>query len=250
MNAKQYLPILVFLFSSYCLAVPTLEPSFEATISLPKDCYTQGLSFVDNSLWLSCGQYNQSRLYLLDASTGEIEKSKTLPKHWFAEGNSVVGNELIQLTWKNRLIGRFDKHTLTLNNTFLHEGEGWGLAFDNSKGLILSDGSAMISFIDPTSFNTLRRVEVTDDGEAVFKLNELEWVNDEIWANVWQAEKIAIIDPQSGHVKGWLDMAKIIAHEQKLGGEVLNGIAFDPDQSRVFITGKNWQHIYTFQFKN
>lgn len=223
---------------------PIVYPKHDTTRPIPNACYTQGLSLDEHAIWLSCGQYRRSKIYKLRDSDWGVETQESLPAEWFAEGVAVHGQELILLTWKNQLVARINKLNLRTMSTQPFPGEAWGITKAPSGDLVVSDGSAVIRWLDPDSLKEQRQLVVVDGDRKVSNLNELEWVGDKLWANVWQSDKVAIIDPESGMVDTWLDLASISQGEHSGGGEVLNGIVYIPEESAVYITGKWWHNAY------
>ena len=192
------------------------------------------------------GQYGRSTVRQIDFSTGRIERRTGLRYEYFGEGITVFNGELYQLTWKSGLGFVYALDTLALSRTFRVSGEGWGLTHDGSS-LIMSNGTPQLMFIDPGTFEVTRQLTVTDDGRSVDKLNELEFIHDEIWANIWFEERIARISPSTGEVLGWIDLSGLHPPSQRGYDDVLNGIAFDADSERIFVTGKNWPRLYEIE---
>ncbi len=229
---------------------PPLTYGYELVRSYPHDpaAFTQGLVYENGKLYESTGLYGTSTLRVVDLQTGAVEKMNRLHPRLFAEGLTVFGDRLIQLTWKSRLGLVFDKHSLKLLRTFEYPTEGWGLTHDGHQ-LIMSDGSATLTFLDPDDFRQVRQIQVTDRGQPLTQLNELEFIQGEIYANVWKSTRIARISPKTGRVTAWIDLsglnpprpAQTREDEQRY---VLNGIAYDNEQDRVFVTGKRWSNIY------
>lgn len=209
--------------------------------------FTQGLLFADGFLYESTGLHGESSLRKVNLETGEVVKRLALPPQYFGEGLTLWQDRLIQLTWKNGIAFVYDKESLVPKGTFTYANEGWGLAHDGSS-LIMSDGSATLRFLHPETFREIRRVEVTDCGLPVRNLNELEYVRGEILANVWGTERIAKISPSTGEVAAWVDLSLL---RTALGPvrqcDVLNGIAYDPVQNRLFVTGKLWPKLFQIE---
>ncbi|HYW05496.1 MAG TPA: glutaminyl-peptide cyclotransferase [Longimicrobium sp.] len=182
-----------------------------AVRSYPHDptAFTQGLVFRNGELLESTGRFGESSLRRVKLETGEVLQRVAVPKEYFAEGLAVIGDRAFQLTWQNGVGFIYDLTTFRQTGTFPYQGEGWGLTTD-STSLILSDGSSMLRFLDPTTFAVTRTVEVKDGSNFVDQLNELEWVRGEIWANVWHKDVIARIDPRDGRVLGWLDVGQLL----------------------------------------
>ncbi len=223
---------------------PNVYPKYDLTRPIPNACYTQGLSLDEHAIWLSCGQYRRSKIYKLRDSDWEVITQESLPGEWFAEGVVANGQELILLTWKNELVARINKLNLRTIKTQPFPGEAWGLTNTPDGNLLISNGSAVLRWLDPDDLSEQRQLVVSDGDRKVANLNELEWVGDKIWANVWQSDRIAIINPEDGHVETWLDVAEISQGEHSGGGEVLNGILYVPDEDAVYITGKWWHYAY------
>ncbi len=222
--------------------------------------FTQGLIFENGFLYESTGLYGQSTLRRVEPKTGKVLRQVSVPKQYFAEGLERIGDQLFLLTWREGHCFIFDKNTFAWKGSFPYSGEGWGLAFDGTH-LIMSDGSAYLSFRNPKDFKQKRRVQVTYQDEKTKKtvpvtdLNELEFIRGEIWANVWQTYHIVRIDPKTGNVLGWLDCTPLLPEQHKdqisqpaqRRENVLNGIAFDPATGTIYLTGKNWPVLYEMQ---
>ena len=209
--------------------------------------FTQGLVYVDGHLYESTGIKGQSTLREEDLETGRILRMQLVSDAYFAEGLTDWRNTLIQLTWQSHIALVYDRATFRLLRTFHYDGEGWGLTHDQ-KSLILSDGTARLRFFDPDTFKELRSITVKDHGELVTKLNELEFVHGEIYANVWYSDRIARISPSTGRVLGWIDLEDLMPHDQRSSdGAVLNGIAYDAQRDRLLVTGKLWPRIFEIQ---
>ncbi len=211
------------------------------------NAFTQGLFYHQEQLFESTGHYGQSSISQININSGEIIQQRALNKNVFGEGITIWDNELIQLTWKSGQVYRYSLPDFSLLQTQTISGEGWGLTHNN-QSLISSNGSAQLSFRDPISLAVESTLNVTYLGRPLKNLNELEWVNGCILANIWQNHSIAIIDPSSGQTTGLIDLSRIVAHEQKTGtSEVANGIAWLAESQRLLITGKYWQRIYEIE---
>ena len=207
--------------------------------------FTQGLIFVDGHLYESTGLNGRSSLRMEDLSTGQVLQHYDLPAQYFGEGLTEWGSTLVQLTWTSHTGFVYDRFSFTLLRTFHYAGEGWGLTHDD-KQLIMSDGTPYIRFLNPKSFREARRIRVLDEaGHPVQNLNELEYIHGEIYANVWETDRIARISPRTGRVLGWIDLSGIIDRGE-LGSSdaVLNGIAYDSTGARLFVTGKLWPKLF------
>jgi glutamine cyclotransferase len=217
--------------------------------SFPHDsrAFTQGLIFRDGFLYESTGLQGRSSLRKVRLETGEVIQQTAIDPRYFAEGLTDWNGELIQLTWQTEVAFRYDLATFGRRGTFSYTGEGWGLANDG-KRLVMSDGSPTLRWLAPTTFRETGRLTVTDRGQPVDDLNELEVVRNEIFANVWRTDRIARISPASGRVTGWIDLAGLLsAAERRDPDAVLNGIAYDAASARLFVTGKLWPQVFEIQ---
>lgn len=211
--------------------------------------FTQGLVFFDGQLLESTGEEGRSSLRRVDLETGRILKKIDVRVPYFAEGIAVLNGKIYQLTWQHELGFIYDAKTLERVGDFKYQGEGWGLTTDG-QSLILSDGSNQIRFLDPASFNVTRTITVVDNKTPVDQLNELEWVQGEIYANVWHDQKIAVINPQTGRVTAWIDLTGLMPQSELPDPEaVLNGIAYDAPSGRLFVTGKLWPRMFEIKVK-
>nr|MCU0729346.1 glutaminyl-peptide cyclotransferase [Sphingopyxis sp.] len=206
--------------------------------------FTQGLIVDGDTLFESTGQYGESEVRRVDLATGRILVRRALPDDQFGEGLARVGGELVSLTWLNGIAHRWDAATLSPLGSWRFDGEGWGLASDGAQ-LYMSDGTATIRVIDPANFAVRRTIAVTQDGFPVRRLNELEIIDGRIWANIWMRPIIVIIDPASGRVVHRIDCSVLVTEMALSDGDsVLNGIAFDNESRRLFVTGKNWPTLF------
>jgi glutamine cyclotransferase len=223
---------------------------FYPVIAKPHDsgAFTEGLAFNNGVLYESTGLAGRSTLRILDPETGEVRKQVRLRPELFGEGVTVLKGKIYQLTWKNHKILVYNE-ALELLSEIAYDGEAWGLT-DNGRFLIISDGSDALRFVDPESFQTVKTVRVHDFFVPVSNLNELDYIRGEIYANVWPLDKIAVIDPVSGKVKEWIGLRGFYPPEKRVKMDaVLNGIAYDPKQNRIFITGKLWPRMFELHFK-
>lgn len=214
--------------------------------SYPHDtaAFTQGLLWHDGVLYESTGREGKSTLRKVELETGKVLQRVDVPAQFFAEGLALLGGRLYQLTWQDQQGFIYDLATFRQEGTFPYQGEGWGLTTDGTS-LILSDGSNQLRFLDPRTFAVQRTVDVMDGTEYVNDINELEWIKGEVWANVWHTDRIARIDPRTGKVKGWVELAGLLSPGQHPDPEaVLNGIAYDPEHDRLFVTGKLWPALF------
>ncbi|MCW4008068.1 MAG: glutaminyl-peptide cyclotransferase [Candidatus Bathyarchaeota archaeon] len=219
--------------------------TYEVVRAYPHDpiAFTQGLVIDEGILYESTGLWGYSTLRRVDLETGAILQMHSLPEEFFGEGITIFGDKIIQLTWQNQVGFVYDKQTFELLQNFSYPTEGWGITHDG-KQLIMSDGTANLYFLDPETFQRIGQVEVRDGNVSVTRLNELEFVKGDVYANVWGEEKIAIISPQTGQVKGWIDLAGIYTQTNQNPNSVLNGIAYDAEADRLFVTGKLWTQLF------
>ena len=223
--------------------------SFKVVKAFPHDptAFTQGLVFADGIFYESTGLRGHSTLRKVAPETGAVLQQATVESRYFAEGLALVGNELLQLTWQEHTGFVHDKTTLKRLRTFTYPTEGWGLAFDG-RSLVMSDGSARLFFLDPRTQKPVRDLQVMDGARPVEGLNELEFVRGELWANVWQTDRIAKIDSANGRVTGWIDLTGLLRQEARgPQGDVLNGIAWDKAGDRIFVTGKKWPLLFQIE---
>lgn len=222
------------------------EYRFEVVNVYPHDAsaFTQGLVFEDGVLYEGTGLYGESTLRRVDLETGSVQQVYALPNEFFGEGIAVFGDRIIQLTWQSHKGFVYDKDSFVLLQEFDYPTEGWGITYDGRQ-LIMSDGTATLYFLDPETFEEVGQVEVHDANTGpVARLNELEFVDGRIYANIWFDDRIVMIDPQNGQVTGWIDLQGLRDLENAGVENVLNGIAYDAEGDRLFATGKNWSHLY------
>lgn len=218
--------------------------------SYPHDplAFTQGLFFRDGALYESTGLNGRSSVRRVQLETGKVLMKKDIASEFFGEGITAIGDEIVGLTWTSQVGFVFDMKSLELKRRFGYTGEGWGITNDG-KRVYMSDGSAAIRVLDPATLKELRRIQVTAGGKAVDRLNELEWVEGELYANVWGTDVIARIDPASGRVLGWIDLTGLL--DPRWVGirnvDVLNGIAYDSKRRRLFVTGKLWPRLFEIE---
>lgn len=236
-------------------ATPTPEAipvyTYEVVATYPHDpkAYTQGLAIHDGTLYESTGQYGESSLRKVELKKGKVKKKLDVPGQYFAEGMTILNGKIYQLTWQQGKCFVYDLKDFKLESEFSYEGEGWGLTTDG-QSLILSDGSNQLRFIDPATFRVTRTLNVTHENEPLGELNELEYIHGEIYANVWKTDRIARIDPKTGRVVAWIEMAGL-RPEETLGNveNVLNGIAYDGEHDRLYVTGKRWPKLFEIKLK-
>ena len=233
------------------------RPVVLQTYSHDSKAYTQGLFFVGEQMYETTGEYGRSSLRKVDLETGVVRSKVSFASKYFAEGSCVVGSDLYVLTWKNKVAFVYDLESLTYRKTLSYPREGWGLAsipedclskFPQGTAMVSSDGSSSLYFLDG-ELRTLKTIKVTLDGRPVRLLNELEWIDGKIWANVYTTDMIVIIDPFSGRVEGKIDCSDLIPYFRRTPAmDVLNGIALGPD-SQIYLTGKNWPKMFRIRLE-
>jgi glutamine cyclotransferase len=233
------------------VAPPARQVRWEVVRSSPHDpdAFVQGLVWHDGGFFESTGLLGRSTLRRVEWPSGRVLRKVALPPDVFGEGLARVGNRLVQLTWRSGRGFVYDLATFRLLHEFRYGGEGWGLTHDG-RSLILSDGSDVLTYLDPQRFVSTRKLAVTWNGRPVHRLNELEFIDGEVWANVWHTDVIVRIDPASGRVSSFLDMSGLLPEDRRPeGGAVLNGIAYDPATRRVFVTGKLWPLLFEIRVR-
>lgn len=209
-----------------------------------RTAYTQGLLWHDGALYEGTGLVGESSLRRVALETGEVQKRADLAGERFGEGITRVDGRIYQLTWKAGVAFIYDIETFALLDSMSYSGEGWGLTYDGTH-LIMSDGTDRLRFMDPADFSEVRSVQVRDRGAPLTSLNELEYIDGEIWANVYQSDYLVRIDPTTGDVKSWVDLRNLLSRQDRSGGvDVLNGIAWDAQNRRLFVTGKRWPWVF------
>lgn len=221
---------------------------FKVVAAYPHDpgAFTQGLTVHAGRMYEGTGLYGESSIRRVDVASGRVEKLRALNQRFFGEGIEILGDRLYQLTWQNQVAIVYDLETFEVLETLSYAGEGWGLTDDGSQ-LIISDGSATLKFVDPKTFAVVKTLAVRDGQQPVTQLNELEYVDGEIWSNIWHADRIARISPATGEVLGWIDLATLYPRSVRGSEAVLNGIAFDAAADRLFVTGKNWPQLFEIE---
>jgi glutaminyl-peptide cyclotransferase len=205
--------------------------------------FTQGLVYLDGVLYEGTGLHGQSSIRKVKLENGEVLQIQKLDPHYFGEGIAIAGNSLFELTWQSEVGFVYDRTTFQRTGTFTYKGEGWGLTYDGRR-LIMSDGTAYLRFIDPITRKETSRLQVREGTRPVEHLNELEFVKGEVFANVWQTDRIARISPKTGQVLGWIDLSGLLSAREAQAVDVLNGIAYDADRDRLFVTGKLWPKLF------
>ena len=234
------------------VVAPSSEPRFY-TYNVVKEYphsrshYTQGLQIADGELWEGTGEYGRSQIICADLATGKVLRSKANPREEFGEGITVLGDRIYQLPWTNGKLHIYDRATLRHLATHTYKGEGWGLTSDGER-LYMSDGTNIIRILNPENCKVERRLNVTLRGESIHYINELEWIDGKIWANIYTTDNIVIINPKSGIVEGVLDLTGILPEKERDNKtDVLNGIAYDATTKRIYVTGKNWSKLFEIE---
>jgi glutamine cyclotransferase len=225
---------------------PVSTYAYTITETLPHNdtAFTQGLFISDGMLYEGTGGKGTSYLRKMELATGKVLQEQKLADDLFGEGITRLGDRIYQLTWKAGKGFVYDAESFKRVGSFAYKGEGWGLTNDGEQ-LIVSDGTAVLRFIHPDTFEKSHSIQVRERGRALPNLNELEYINGKIWANVWRREAIAVIDPVSGRVEAWLNLRKLDAGNKD--HDVLNGIAWDADAGKLYVTGKQWSRLYQLE---
>ena len=211
------------------------------------DAYTQGLVYDNGVLYEGTGLNEKSTLRMVELESGTVLQYHELAPEYFGEGVTIFGDRIIQLTWKANTGFYYDKASFILIEQFFYPTEGWGLTTDG-KRLIMSDGSDVIRFLHPETFEEMSNINISDDKGPVSKLNELEYINGEIYANVWPTDRIAKINPLTGNVTAWIDLSGLLKPEDRSERiDALNGIAYDAQNNRLFVTGKHWPKLFEIE---
>lgn len=225
--------------------------SYEVINTWPHDtnAFTEGLVFLGGSLLESTGIYGQSSLRKLDLATGQVLQQKQLSAAYFGEGLAVLGNRVFQLTYLKGICFVYEQDSFELQKTFSYRGEGWGLTTDG-RCLIMSDGTDRIRFIDPLTFAVTKAIRVRLQGQILNRVNELEYVNGEIYANIWPTDDVVRIDPATGRVLGRISFTGLLGPgDRTVNTDVMNGIAYDAENDRLFVTGKRWPKLFEVRLK-
>jgi len=258
MNRRDYLKVSIGLlllaatlsFALYSTNAQTTSAAtpiygYKVVRTYPHDptAFTEGLFYLDGALYESTGLNNRSSIRKVNLESGKVIQQKAVSSEYFGEGIVNWGPDLLQLTWKSQIGFVYDRATFSVKRRFSYTGEGWALTKDSAR-IIMSDGTATLRFLDPQTQKQTGKLNVTDRGRPVTNLNELEYINGEIWANIWQTDRIARISPFNGNVAAWIDMKGLLTATEKASADVLNGIAYDPATNRTFVTGKFWPKLF------
>ena len=222
------------------------QSDFEVLRRFPHDtlAYTQGLIYVGGQLYESTGQLGRSELRRVDLETGRILDAVTLPNDRFGEGLALLGDKLYQLTWQTNVGYVYEAETLVLVDSFAYEGEGWGLTTDGTS-LIMSDGTANLRYLDPETFEVTQELTVNDQGSSLTQVNELEYIDGDLFANIYQSDRIVRIDASTGTVEAWYNLRGLLPREDRnRRTDVLNGIAYNEETGNLLVTGKFWPAMF------
>jgi glutaminyl-peptide cyclotransferase len=224
------------------------EWSYRIVQEYPHDvgAFTQGLIFHEGKLLEGTGRYQSSTLRRVDWKTGLVEQQVALPPNYFGEGIAIVGDSIYQLTWQNRVCIVYDAKTFERKRSFDYAGEGWGLTYDG-KHLVMSDGTSFLQFINPETFQVVRKISAHFGKQKIQSLNELEYVQGEIWANVWQEDRVARLSVEDGRLLGWINFHGLHPRSPQEHEMVLNGIAYEPATNRLLVTGKYWPKLFEIE---
>jgi len=237
----------ILAFSTTVSDIPVYSYQVLNTYPHDQSAFTEGLVFEGGFLYEGTGLYECSDLRRVELETGKLLQVRELPNQYFGEGITIYENKIIQLTWKSHLGFIYDKYNFELLQEFHYPNEGWGITYDG-KSIIMSDGTSTLHFLDPETFEEISRIEVCENNIPVTKINELEYVQGEIFANIWLTDRIARINPLTGRITGWIDLKGILNREdcsEKV--DVLNGIAYDEKNNRLWITGKFWPKLFEIE---
>jgi glutaminyl-peptide cyclotransferase len=226
-------------------AIPVYGYKIVHTYPHDLNAFTEGLFFQGGYLYESTGLDGHSSVRKVKLETGQVLERANLPPDMFGEGIASWNGKLIGLTWKGQVGYVLDLDSFDVKGQFGYPGEGWGLTHNDTE-MVMSDGTPDIRFLNPDTLVESHRIHVTAQGKPVDQLNELEWVDGEIYANIWQTDRIARIDPKTGRVVGWIDLAGLLPKSDYIANhtDVLNGIAYDPGAKRLFVTGKMWPKLF------
>lgn len=234
----------VFSILAFTQTIPTFTYKIINIYPHDSEAFTQGLIYSNGYLYEGTGQRGQTTLRKVDLKTGTVLQFHELSNEYFGEGITIFEDRIIQLTWQSNTGFYYDRESFMLIEKFYYATEGWGITHDGER-LIMSDGTATLHFLTPHTFEETGQVEVTDTEGPVKGLNELEYVKGEIFANVWPGDRIVRISPDTGDVTGWIDLSGLLGYYQKNQQiDVLNGIAYDSENDRLFVTGKYWPKLF------
>jgi glutamine cyclotransferase len=238
------LAFLAFSLTGRILAAPVSSYKIVAEFPHSTGSYTEGFFYRDGLFYEGTGLKGNSAVLVIEPETGKVLQKRNLPPPYFGEGIVDWDHDIYEWTWQSHICFVYDRFSLRPIRQFTYAGEGWGMTRSSTE-IITSDGSATLRFRDPKTFKEVRHVLVKDGKDAVEQLNELEYVKGEIYANIWHSDRIARISPRDGHVIGWIDLTGLMPASRRVNEEsVLNGIAYDAQHDRLFVTGKQWPSVF------
>jgi len=245
---RRFLPTFTFAVALFCSCLASAAPvsGYKVVATYPHSTanYTEGFFYLDGLFYEGTGLERHSTVQAIEPATGKAVQQLELPPQYFGEGIVDWGPNLYEWTWKSHVCFVYDRFSLRPVKQFTYTGEGWGMT-RTAKQIITSDGTATLRFRDPGTFAEVRSILVKDGSQVIDQLNELEYIKGEIYANVWHQDRIARISPRDGRVMGWINLSGILPEDQKVNAEsVLNGIAYDAQHDRLFVTGKQWPTIF------
>jgi glutamine cyclotransferase len=236
-------------YAAYVAPPELYVPRIHEVYPHDPDSFTQGLVWHEGTFYESAGLYGESDVRQVDPETGEVLRERPVDAEFFAEGLALVDDRLIQITWQEFKAFVYDRDTFEPVDEFTYDTEGWGLCYDGAR-LVMSDGTANLYFRDPETFELLDTIEVRVAGQPQMYLNELECVGDRVYANIWTTDYILIIDPSNGRTEGVIYAGELLTPEEaSSGADVLNGIAYNPETERFYITGKKWPKLFEVTFE-
>ncbi len=225
-------------------SIPVYTYNVVNTYPHDRNAFTEGLAFQNGVLYEGTGRYGNSTLRKVELESGQILQILALPAQFFGEGITIYRDKVYQLTWQSHVCFVYDKESFEVLQQFSYPTKGWGLTH-NGENLIMSDGTSSLRFLAPETFEEIGQIEVRDEDSPVTELNELEYVRGEIYANVWNTDRIARINPRTGQVVGWIELKELLSPEDvSQPVDVLNGIAYDAENGRLFVTGKLWPKLF------
>lgn len=249
MRKQIFLAILTLWAMTSTAQTPIHSYKIKATYPHNTKSYTQGLIWQDSVLIEGTGLYGKSKLMRVDLETGKSNHEISLENQYFGEGITQLGNKIYQITWQENTMFIYDAKTFKKIGEHKYKGEGWGLTTDGTY-IYMSSGNDIIQIIDPESLEVIHNIKVSDKGMNISYLNELEWIEGEIWANVYQTDVIVKINPSNGVVTGIIDLIGLLpTSERTKDTDVLNGIAYDSKNKKIYLTGKNWSKLYEIELK-
>ncbi|HYM19877.1 MAG TPA: glutaminyl-peptide cyclotransferase [Candidatus Kapabacteria bacterium] len=224
--------------------------TYEIVNTYPHDptAFTEGLQFYNGELYESTGLEGYSTLRRVELATGKVLQKVDLDPKYFGEGIVIFDSKIYQLTYTTEIGFIYDLKTFKQTSTWNYQGQGWSLTSDGTS-LIMSNGTERLKFLDPNNLSVVKTIDVQESGMPIENVNELEYIKGEIWANIWRTDRIVRIDPATGNVKGWIDLSELLPPDEMKNVDVLNGIAYDAEHDRIFITGKNWPKLFEIKIK-